>query len=733
MSRRKQARWRDGALNWLHRRDPGYGRIRQGARLTLVASVNFYGCRYGLRNTVLATYALFGTVATGVFAQLPGAPTQRARTLLSALPMAWLLVAVGTVLAKSTWAAATGMLVIGFAVAFAGVGGPRLVGLANAFQLFYILACFPPYQPATLPARLAGVTLGIVLVSLAEVALWPGPAPVAFPQRLRDAARCVAALFDAIAEVMSGQGAGEEVARRKAQAVRAVDQIRVSHLPATQRPTSASVRDRALRDAAAAVHELLALAESLANDPRTKEIGDADGARLLRQCAASVRRSIGALWQAPAAGADDQLAPPVSRREGGLAQAWPSADATRLRVGAIAEAVVHFAGVFATAARLAGGALSRQAVVRPAAGPDLFWYARRSALSLYWQQFRVHLTPRSVYFDEAVRLAVALAAARTIAGTFELLHGFWVLLAILTLMRTSAADTGTTLGRAVVGTLIAAVASGLLLLSSPAPAIYAALLPVAMVLAFGVGPVLGLGWAQAMMTLLLIFVFAQLSPPNWQLVGARVVDVAIGATVGILAGLLLWPRGAAGELRRNAAAYLAAAAKTIEHTVKVLAGKDGTPEAMDATRRSKKLTEAALAHYRSERHDPRMSTIDWDLLLIAGNRILHGAEVLLARDRPGVLAPWPDPAAQLVGWAQRLRSAYAELAGQLPRGRIDHVVATPAPAHGVVDQARDIIQHGEPSRGVLRLVEVDVWLAGLTGHIPRIQAPPMPGGQQDER
>ncbi|WP_406046407.1 FUSC family protein [Micromonospora sp. NBC_00898] len=714
-------------VSWLRRRDPGYRAVRRAARLTLVASVNFYGCRYGLGSTVLATYALFATVATGMFAQLSGDASQRARTLLAALPMAWVLVAIGTVLAWSTWAAAAGMLVVGFAVAFAGVGGPRLVGLANAFQLFYILACFPPYQPGTLPARLAGVTLGVVLVSLAEVALWPDPAPVAFPHRLGDAAKGVAAFLEGIADVMSGQqGADAEVARRHTRAIRAVEQVRILQLPPTRRPMSASVRDRALRDAAAAVHEMLALAESLATEPGTTETRDADAARLLRQSAVSIRSSGDiALGEAQAAGTDDHLDAAGAALERRRARAGQRAHATRLRVDAIAQAVVEQAGIFATATRVAGGFRTRQATERPATGPDQFWYARRSVLSLYWQQFRAHLTPRSVYFEGAVRLAVALAAARIIAGTFNLLHGFWVLLAILTLLRTSGADTRTTLRPALVGTLIGAVAGGLLLLSSPPPEIYLALLPITMVLAFGVGPLLGMGWSQAMLTLLLIFVFAQLTPVNWQLVGARVVDVLIGAAVGVLAGLLMWPRGASSELRRNAAAYLGAAAEAIAQTVKVLAGKEETPEAVDAARRGKILTDASFAQYHFERHDPRMSHVDWEVVLIAGNRILHGAEALLARDRPGVLASWPDSAAQLVGWAQRLRSAYADLARQLPQGQIRRPVAPPAAATDVVDRVDESIRGGETRPEVLRLVEIDVWLAGLTSHIARIQSPPM--------
>ncbi|MFD0787642.1 FUSC family protein, partial [Micromonospora azadirachtae] len=173
-----------GLLAWVHHRDPGYVVLRRAARLTLVASVGFYGGRYGAGDPTLATYALFGAVSLGAFTQLPGSPAERARILLLALPAGWALISVGTMLAGNVWAAAGGMLVLGFTVAFVGTGGPRLAGVVGALQLFYILASFPPYQPDSLPQRLIGVTLAAVLLALAEVLLWPDPVPVSYRQRV---------------------------------------------------------------------------------------------------------------------------------------------------------------------------------------------------------------------------------------------------------------------------------------------------------------------------------------------------------------------------------------------------------------------------------------------------------------------------------------------------------------------------------------------------------------------
>jgi uncharacterized membrane protein YccC len=173
---------------WLTRRDPGLRAVRQAVRTAAAACIGFYACRYWLDDPVMATYALFGAVALGALSQIPGSATQRARTMVAVLPVAALLILLGTALAVSTWAAVSGMLVVGFAVAFAGVGGPRLVGLAAGLQLFYILPGFPPYAPDTIGSRLIGVSVGILLLALAQLLLWPDRAPEGYEPRLARAA-----------------------------------------------------------------------------------------------------------------------------------------------------------------------------------------------------------------------------------------------------------------------------------------------------------------------------------------------------------------------------------------------------------------------------------------------------------------------------------------------------------------------------------------------------------------
>jgi hypothetical protein len=146
-------------------------------RVTVAAAAGFYPALYAFDRPVAAVHALFAAVAFGVLSPLPGSGRERARAVLYALAPAAALTALGTALAVATAPAVAGMLVVGFALTFASACGPRVAGAAPGLQLFYILACFPPYAPGTLPQRLAGLAAGALLLAAAELRLLPEPTP----------------------------------------------------------------------------------------------------------------------------------------------------------------------------------------------------------------------------------------------------------------------------------------------------------------------------------------------------------------------------------------------------------------------------------------------------------------------------------------------------------------------------------------------------------------------------
>ncbi|MFD8780768.1 FUSC family protein [Kitasatospora sp. NPDC059599] len=725
--------------------------VHRAVRVTLAACAGFYTFRYGLHRPVSATYALFAAVALGALARVEGAARARARTILWTLPVAWGLVCLGTLLAVRDWAAALGMVGVGFAVSYGTVGGPRLMGLATGLQLLYILPCFPPYSPDTLPQRLLGVTAGLLLLAAAELLLWPEPAPPDYRSRLSRAAAALADLADLAADACAGRAAPTGAVTDAADRCRTrLDALRFSRVPLMERPASAGAVDRALTHCAVAlrytgpqVHRVLLLARARPH-PAAARLTAAT-ARALRAAAAGVLRTgpvpetgqvdreltafdTGRAADRAAhgvAGGADGSEPDGRAPEGPTHRARPVLGTAALDAAEGARFAVRAARV------------SRHAALPPDETPadqrpGPFWYAYDPAPLLWWRRFRANLTPHSVAFQNALRTALALGAARLIAGTLDLSHGFWVLLATLTLMRTSAADTRMTLRPALIGTTVGAAATAALLLGvGERPLVYALALPPMMLIAFSAGPAFGPAWGQGLFTVVVALVFTQLAPAGWRLAEARLVNVAAGATIGILAGLCAWPRGGGQDLRRRAAGMLDDSAEALRETVVVVTGTGPAADALHRARRSALLTEAMYAQYRSERHDPAEDGPNWQAALLTGQHTVRGAELLLARVPPGTAATHPDDAKALLRHADDVTAAFRRQATAL-RAREPAGTAHPALTRARAALTAELDRAAEPRgdrRIPLHAVDVAVWLTGLLDDLQQIHddRPPPPG------
>jgi uncharacterized membrane protein YccC len=503
-------------LDWLRRRDPGLLTVRRATRVTIVACLGFYICRYVLDNPVMAPYALFGAVALGVLSQIPGSPVQRARTLLAVLPAGWLLVTLGTLLSVNNWAATAGMFVLGFLVSFVGVGGPRLVGIAAGVQLLYILPCFPPYDPGSLGWRLAGLTLAVLLLAGAELVLWPDSTPVPYSRKLADALSATAGCLTAVADAWSGDPAARDrLAALLPEATDATDAVRPSRLPPTQRPASAGRRDRALTSAAGTARLVLGRTADLYFEDERDAVTLPAAAALLREAAGCAEAAAAWLRGEGPVPETDRVAGALERFRIARMNTDPNGvPPDRLRLGALALTVGEWVKSLVTAVRIAAGAPIHADPTPPSAQPGQFWYAYQKTPALWWHRLRENLTPRSVYFQGALRLAAALAVARLLAGILDLSHGFWVLLTILTVLRASAAATRSALKPALIGTVIGSVVAAGVLVIGVDPTVYAIILPIVMIVGFAAGPLLGLGWSQALFTLVITLVFAQVTPVN---------------------------------------------------------------------------------------------------------------------------------------------------------------------------------------------------------------------------
>ncbi|GAB7106565.1 FUSC family protein [Streptomyces phaeofaciens JCM 4814] len=721
--------------------------VRRSLRVTLASATGFYVFVYGLDEPVPALYALFAPISLGLLSPIPGSGRQRATVMLRALPVGLLLVTLGTVLAVETWAAVLGMLVVGFLLAYAAVAGPRPAGAAPGLQLFYILACFPPYAPQTLGLRLAGLTVGVGLLALCELFLLPRPAGETYRNSL---ARAVATAGD----LLAGRTAGLPPEELRAHGAR----LRLSNVPPAERPAGPGRAARALSQAGSAARRLL---EQLAHLTETGQLeqllrGEArtDGragpkagdridpaspwllprvASLCGDCAEALRR--GRAADKPqrldeAIGAFQRMR--VRQVAGRAAEVPTPVPVPVLRRQAALLAIAESVRVLEISVQV--GLDGRR--TPPIEPRELFWYTEASTARLWLRRFLGNMTLRSVEFHNAVRIALALGAARLVAGSLDLTHGFWVLLAVLTLSRTTVGQTWAAIRAAVAGNLVGAVTAGALLIGvGQHTDAYAAILAPAMLLAFALGPLFGIVWAQALFTLVVATAFAQIAAASWQLAEARIVDVVTGSAIGLLCAMLAWPTGARREVRRTMAGLLRECGPLIEGTAQTLTalppGSAPPPQTWPALHRLR-LAESAYAQFRSE-PAADASGADWHGLLIAVHQVLLGAQWLPRFDLPTSALP-PDAARRALDDARATARTTDRLAALCTGERDGGRHPPDRPGAPVEEQAGDgppLVeeQAGDgppasrpPPPPLPTLIDLDVWLTSLASQLSRVEA-----------
>ena len=157
----------------------------------------------------------------------------------------------------------------------------------------------------------------------------------------------------------------------------------------------------------------------------------------------------------------------------------------------------------------------------------------------------------SLWLHNSVRAAVALALAVLVADLSSVQHGFWVVFATLSVLRSNALSTGQSTVRALLGTASGFVVGGIIVyLIGTNTALLWVLLPVAVLFA-GLAPAaVSFAAGQAGFTLTLLILFNILAPAGWRIGLVRVEDIALGCAVSLVVGLLFWPRGAGAALGR---------------------------------------------------------------------------------------------------------------------------------------------------------------------------------------
>jgi uncharacterized membrane protein YgaE (UPF0421/DUF939 family) len=206
------------------------------------------------------------------------------------------------------------------------------------------------------------------------------------------------------------------------------------------------------------------------------------------------------------------------------------------------------------------------------------------------------LATRAVVLRNSLRTGLGLALAVAVTHVFPVEHGFWVVLGAMSVLRSSALTTGTRVLRAVAGTTVGFVLGAVVIeVLGVDPHVLWILLPI---VAFGSAYVPEVGSfiaGQAAFTMMVLINFNLIVPTGWQVGLIRVEDVVVGATVGIVVSVLLWPRGATAAVSTAIEEARAVGAKFLKAAV--LRVTRGASE--DATDRVIALSHEALSTSRT--------------------------------------------------------------------------------------------------------------------------------------
>ena len=291
---------------------------------------------------------------------------------------------------------------------------------------------------------------------------------------------------------------------------------------------------------------------------------------------------------------------------------------------------------------------------------------------------RAHAWVRSSVLQTSLRTGVGLAVAVLISQLLRLDHAFWVVLGTLSVLRSNALSTGRTTLQALAGTIAGFVVAGAFTaaVGTTSPALWFALPVVVFLAAYG-STAFGFVAGQAGFTIVVIIVFNIIAPVGWRLGLARLEDVAIGASISVVVGLILWPRGARRELAlelgglyRSAAAFLDGCLSRVLEPGQVV---DTGPLRSTAIRARDRAGEA-MNHYLNERGAKPLAPETAAQLVAAGtDSILFGDLFERFASSGYRINVCPESASLLRGQLRVLTAAWSHLADRIERSTPDSI------------------------------------------------------------
>jgi hypothetical protein len=703
---RSVAAFRDaGPSAWLKRRDANFAALRRAGRTAIVMPGLFALGVKVIGSPVIGEFAAFGSFALLLMAGFAGSFRERLQAQATLAVASVVLVCVGTAVSSNVWAAVIVTVLVSFLIIFAGVVSSVMAGATTSLLLALMLALSLPGSVSSLPDRLAGWGIAAAVSLAAIVVLWP--LPVRDPLRIGGIAAIRALAARLRSEATCKLGHDEEsltldLERAVARAAEAVATLERGFFATPYRPTALGTAARTvlrLVDEVIWLDAILAQSaspvEASGDDPMSSEVRVVAaavlerGADLLELTGGSGEELGGALAELSKVLSSMEIH--ATERLGVLGVA--SGDPDEVVAAFIRELDPSFrAQELAFAVSLIG-----RNIEATAAAERRGWAARLlgsrpqglgGPLSLAQERAAAHVERHSVSLRNSVRGAVGLGLAVAVAHATGVQHAFWVLFGTLSILRSNALSTGQTAARALIGTLVGfTISAALLVAIGSSPTVLWLILPLAVLIA-GVAPAaISYTAGQAAFTATMVILFNLVAPVGWRIGLIRVEDVALGAGVSLVVGILFWPSGARAALRQALAeAYLDSATYLVD-AVNLAVGRchprrgpaDPTASALKAAASARRLDDT-FRTYLAERGAKPVGLAEVTTLVngVAGVRLASDAVASLWRQEvPVVLNDDSKAPEELQKMAADLRTWYGDLAG----GLIGHLDLRPPPVY----------------------------------------------------
>jgi uncharacterized membrane protein YccC len=602
--------------------------LRRGARAALVIPLVFFLADQAIGDADALIFVIFSAFSLLVMGDFGGPRRSRRLAYLGAVVAGMILVALGTLVSGTALGGAAGMLVVAFAIGFATVFGGYFGAAETALLLPFVIATLVPAPPSSIPDRAGAWLLAGLVSTLAASFLWPRPDRVLLPRRTADA-------LLAVATVVADRGAPVSLSEAR-EAARAA---RREYSAAARRPAGLDPRDRAYVELLAELEQVIDMVRiPFQGASATVRPSTSEGDRLTTSVLDALRASAGVLDR----GASPDLpAIDEARRAHRLAlDRWA---VEQLEAGRPAEEVLDgldYDHTLRVISYLAIG-LEGSAVIAARGRPETavrlpVAVAQRAGVGglvgHVEQTVRTHLDPRSPVLHNSIRLAIGLALSVFLARTLDLQHAYWVVLGTISVLRSSALDTGRSTIQALTGSVIGIAVGGLFAtLAGNDPTLMWIAIPFTVFLAAYAPTALGFLVGQAAFTTNLIVIFNLIAPVGWQVGLVRIEDVGLGVAVSVVAGALLWPRGARQELGRSVSSFYRAVAgylgRAFDRVLGVDMSTDVEPLRADAVRAGDRATEALQA-LLAERGVKHLSPDTAAAMVTLGNQLTLAADAL---------------------------------------------------------------------------------------------------------